>query len=70
MESRVLIPFERRFPPVFSVKVQPSEWSDRPTTGNSVACFNKDMFMSRHQDGGQNHNLLVANTSSENVAKF
>jgi len=30
----------------------------------------KDMLMSRHQCVGQNHNLLNANNSFENVAKF
>jgi len=30
----------------------------------------KYMFMSRHQNTGQNHNLLLANKFFENVAKF
>jgi hypothetical protein len=28
------------------------------------------MVVSRHQNTGQNHNLLIANKSSENVARF
>jgi hypothetical protein len=30
----------------------------------------KYMFMSCHQNVGQNHNLLIANNSFENVTKF
>jgi hypothetical protein len=30
----------------------------------------KFMFMSRHQNAGLNHNLMMANKSSENVASF
>jgi hypothetical protein len=30
----------------------------------------KCMIMSRHQTVGQNHNLLMANNSFENMAKF
>jgi hypothetical protein len=28
------------------------------------------MFVSRHQDAGQDHNLLIVDTSFENMAKF
>jgi len=30
----------------------------------------KYMVLSRHQNGGQNHNLVLANKSCENMAKF
>jgi hypothetical protein len=30
----------------------------------------KYMLMSRHQNAGQNHNIMIANRSFQNVAKF
>jgi hypothetical protein len=42
----------------------------RNTFKNTVSLFREYMVMSCHHNAGQNHNLLTANKSSENVAKF